>query len=269
MSADDLHPLLLRETAEIAFTEMKRFLEPRLADDFNLRRVTAPLCLAAGSGLAGPEPHVRFRETNGTEMEIVSGLDRWLRSQLERYDSAPGFGVFSVMNAVRPEIPESAISSPHVSSWAWQQVLTDEQTIGRKTITETAEKVFNILRDTEKMILEKFPHLSAVITEDMTVVGESEITSAHPSHDFTYSRHAYHRRQKDCALFVVADTSLSGQAPMSGTLSVWNEMLPVSLPVAEITLYPADSLTSLDSVGGNIWRDSLALHILHQTEMLK
>ena len=38
-------PCLLHETAEIALTEIKRFLEPRLMEEFQLRRVSAPMYL--------------------------------------------------------------------------------------------------------------------------------------------------------------------------------------------------------------------------------
>ena len=44
-------PRLLRETAEIALTEIKRFIEPRLSEDFSLRRVSAPMFLPVGSEL--------------------------------------------------------------------------------------------------------------------------------------------------------------------------------------------------------------------------
>ena len=42
---------LLRETAEIAFTEIKRFLEPRLMETLSLRRIMAPLFLSVGCPL--------------------------------------------------------------------------------------------------------------------------------------------------------------------------------------------------------------------------
>ena len=53
----------------------------------------------------------------------VSSLDVWLRSQLSRYDIASGFGVFTIMNAIRPELPVNSTSSPHIAAWAWQQAV--------------------------------------------------------------------------------------------------------------------------------------------------
>lgn len=118
-------PRLLRETAEIALTEIKRFLEPRLAEEFSLRRVSAPLFLPVDSQLLDPRhPGVRIHlPAMSVEMEIVSSLDVWLRSQLSRYDIASGFGVFTIMNAIRPELPVNSTSSPHIAAWAWQQAV--------------------------------------------------------------------------------------------------------------------------------------------------
>ena len=89
-------PRLLRETAEIALTEIKRHIEPKRTEQFSVRRVSAPLYLPVASGLNDPGEAVRFTmPSTGEEVEIVRGLNRWLRSQLIRYDIAPGFGVFT------------------------------------------------------------------------------------------------------------------------------------------------------------------------------
>ena len=49
--AMQIKPRLLHETAEIALTEIKRFLEPRLTETLSLRRVTAPMYLPTDSPL--------------------------------------------------------------------------------------------------------------------------------------------------------------------------------------------------------------------------
>lgn len=112
----------------------------------------------AGSGLNGPQEPVRFRlRESDMEMEIVTGLDRWLRAQLVRYDTAEGFGVFAVMNAVRPDIPRTAVTSPDLCSWAWQQVLREDAGADAEVLTGAMRRLYAIMRDAEKMILEKFP----------------------------------------------------------------------------------------------------------------
>ena len=256
-------PLLLRETAEIALTEVKRFVEPRLCSDFNLRRVSAPLCLPAGSGLNGPGEPVRFRiKGSGTEMELITGLDAWLRAQLVRYDSAAGFGVFAVMNAVRPEIQRTAITSPDLCAWAWQQVLPDDGATDYDILSGAMKRMHAILRDAEKMLLEKFPHMHSVIPADLEVVRQEtlvdEVGEAHPEHMYMKE----HRNQ-------AAAVMTCGDDIAQVRLLVWNELLHTHLELAEISITPPGVDAPLDSLGGYIWRDTLALHILHQTELLK
>lgn len=264
-------PLLLRETAEIALTEVKRFVEPRLSSDFNLRRVSAPLCLPVGSGLNGDAEPVTFRLAgSGQEMEIVTGLDRWLRAQLVRYDAAQGFGVFAVMNAVRPDIPRTAVSSPDLCSWAWQQVLRDDADTDAEVLSQTMRRLYAILRDTEKMILDKFPHLRSVLPQDISDADASEIADDEPASELRRLEHRYVRDHADKALvFTTIPEAEAGKGMPSARLVVWNEMLRTPLELAEVAIFAPGSDAPLESAGGNIWRDTLALHILHQTELLK
>lgn len=264
-------PLLLRETAEIALTEVKRFVEPRLSSDFNLRRVSAPLCLPVGSGLNGPEEPVRFRlGGSGLEMEIVTGLDRWLRAQLVRYDTAEGFGVFAVMNAVRPDIPRTAVSSPDLCSWAWQQVLRDDAGTDAEVLSRAVRRLYAILRDTEKMLLDKFPHLHPVLPQDIVEADAAGIADDDPETDPRRMEHRYVRDHADKAMIFTSIPAEEEEGAMSAArLIVWNEMLRTPLELAEVAIFPPSTDAPLKSVGGNIWRDTLALHILHQTELLK
>lgn len=264
-------PLLLRETAEIALTEVKRFVEPRLSSDFNLRRVSAPLCLPVGSGLNGPEEPVRFRlGGSGQEMEIVTGLNRWLRAQLVRYDTAEGFGVFAVMNAVRPDIPHTAVSSPDLCSWAWQQVLRDDAGTDAEVLSRAVRRLYAILRDTEKMLLDKFPHLHPVLPQDIVEADAAGIADDDPETDPRRMEHRYVRDHADKAMIFTSIPAEEEVGAMSAArLIVWNEMLRTPLELAEVAIFPPGTDAPLESVGGNIWRDTLALHILHQTELLK
>ena len=59
-----------------------------------------------------------------------------------------------------------------------------------------------------------------------------------------------------------------GEIPRARLL-VWNEMLRTHLELASVAIFPPGPDAPLESAGGNIWRDTLALHILHQTEILK
>ena len=256
-------PRLLRETAEIALTEVKRFLEPRLADEFGLRRVSAPLYFPAGKGLNGPGEAATFElPTSGEKMEIATGLDPWLRTQLDRYDIAPGFGVFTVMTALRPWVPENATRSPHTSAWAWQQSIEPEA-LSAETLVEKATAVYRILEAAEEMILERFPHLTRTLPVGPKVVPNEEVLRLREGAGAERLEYEYMRGHRSEAVL------LTGADGLSGRLLVWNDAVGYPVELADVALHApaADNLRS--SAGGNIYRDQLALQILHQAELLR
>lgn len=271
-------PRLLRETAEIALSEIKRFIEPRLIDEFSLRRVSAPLFLPAGSPLLDPRnPGVRITlpGING-EVEIVGSLDVWLRGQLARYDIAPGFGVYTVMNAIRPSLPSNVVSSPHITAWAWQQAVKPSDAT-RRELVSAGERIYALLVDAEKMILDKFPHLSATLQKNLEAVDEADLERKLP--EYTRERQIYEylhpdgsdrsdRRSpegKHCAALFL--TRGSEGRRVEGEIWVWNRILNRPLLIVDIAVWDADSVSGF-SVGGNVLRDHLALQLLHQDRIL-
>ena len=252
-------PRLLRETAEIALTEIKRHIEPKMTEEFSLRRVSAPLYLPVASGLNDPGEAVRFTmPSTGEEVEIVRGLNRWLRSQLIRYDIAPGFGVFTVMNALRPDQPEPATTSPHLGAWAWQQVV-DPDHAGIDHLAATGKRLYTLLQQTEEMILQRFPHLERTLPQRFVVVEESELTARQPDASTDRRTYEYLHEHPNRALLLVDER-------LRSRLSVWNPVVGCPLPVAETSI---DLSLPVGSIGGNILRDQLAMQILHQPHLLR
>lgn len=251
-------PRLLRETAEIALTEIKRFIEPRLAEEFSLRRVSAPLYLPADSGLNDPGEAIRFRlPGTGQEVEIVNGLNRWLRSQLVRYDIAPGFGVFTVMNALRPDEIENATTSPHLSAWAWQQVIGPDKA-NDEYLVATGKRLYRLLCETEEMINNILPHLEKTLPQRLVTLDSETLAADHPQTTPQRSEYEYLREHPSRALLMIDD--------LSSRLIVWNRVVGRPLTLAETTI---DISAPIGSIGGNLLRDQLAMQILHQPHLLR
>ena len=103
------HRTLLPETTEVAIKMIKADFQTRLADTLGLRRVTAPLFVLSGTGinddLNGVEHPVSFpvRALGGRQAEVVHSLAKWKRVKLAAYDIAPGFGLYTDMNAIRAD----------------------------------------------------------------------------------------------------------------------------------------------------------------------
>jgi aspartate--ammonia ligase len=252
-------PRLLRETAEIAFTEIKRFIESKLTDELSLRRVSAPLYLPVASRLNDPGEAIRFQlPMTGEEMEIVRGLNRWLRTQLVRYDIAPGFGVYTIMNGIRPELVENATSSPHIGAWAWQQVVAREN-VTMEHLTETAKAVYELMQHSEARIIQLLPHLSIALPEKMLVFTDEELNEKYP--EMSRERQEYqllHEYENRAVLFV--------NDQLQAHTVVWNKIAGRPLVIADLSI---DTDRPVRSIGGNIYRDQLAMQILHQQTLLR
>ena len=100
---------LLPETTEIAIKSIKDNFQVGLAEALNLRRITAPLFVLSGTGLNddlnGTERPVSFpvASMNDQKAEVVHSLAKWKRVKLQAYDIAPGYGLYTDMNAIRAD----------------------------------------------------------------------------------------------------------------------------------------------------------------------
>jgi len=98
----------LRET-ERAIKFIKDYFQDHLAEALNLQRVSAPLFLRKGSGinddLNGVEAKAGFRikDDGYSEAECLFSLAKWKRMVLADYGFAPGEGLYTDMNAIRPD----------------------------------------------------------------------------------------------------------------------------------------------------------------------
>ena len=102
-------PTLNLKQTEKAIKQIKDFFQINLALELQLRRVTAPLFVLKGTGvnddLNGIERPVEFQITdmNNVKAEIVQSLAKWKRMKLKDYDIKTGYGLYTDMNAIRPD----------------------------------------------------------------------------------------------------------------------------------------------------------------------
>jgi hypothetical protein len=130
----DYKPILgLRET-ERGIKFIKDFFQDHLAATLNLQRVSAPLFLKKGSGinddLNGVEAKASFhiKDDGHCEAECLFSLAKWKRMVLADYGFAHGEGLYTDMNAIRPD--EECLDNLHsvyVDQWDWERIISEQE----------------------------------------------------------------------------------------------------------------------------------------------
>ena len=177
---------LLPETTEIAIKSIKEEFQVRLAAALNLRRVTAPLFVLSGTGLNddlnGTEHAVSFTIDcmEQRRAEVVHSLAKWKRAKLAAYDIAPGYGLYTDMNAIRTSEDLDNLHSLYVDQWDWEKTITPADR-NLDYLKETVRKIYGVVRDLEKDIYRQFPHITPVLPPEITFIHAEELLKLYPS----------------------------------------------------------------------------------------
>ena len=176
---------LLPETTERAIKTIKETFQAKLSAALCLRRVTAPLFVLSGTGinddLNGVEHAVSFTIDcmNSRRAEVVHSLAKWKRMKLGAYDVAPGYGLYTDMNAIRTAEVLDNLHSLYVDQWDWEQTIRREDR-NLAYLKATVEKIYRALRETEAKIYADYPHITPRLPENVTFVHTEELLQQYP-----------------------------------------------------------------------------------------
>lgn len=178
-------PVLSTRAVEDAIKDIKDFFERQLAAALNLQRVTAPLFVRSGTGinddLNGVEQPVRFRvkQNDNCEVEIVQSLAKWKRLALRRYGYAPGEGLYTDMNAVRPDEVLDNLHSIYVDQWDWEKIiLPSQRTV--ETLREAVNAIYDCICRTEFHIASQHSAIRPILPEKITFISSEELYARWP-----------------------------------------------------------------------------------------
>jgi aspartate--ammonia ligase len=177
----------MRET-EKAIKLIKDFFEVNLAEVLNLRRITAPLFVPAGSGinddLNGVEQPVSFhiKDLGGLKAEIVQSLAKWKRLMLADLGILPGEGIYTDMNAIRPDETLDNLHSIYVDQWDWERTMLDEER-HLDFLKHIVRKIYRVLRRTEQFVRETYPEIGSLLPEKITFVHAEDLKARFPDLD--------------------------------------------------------------------------------------
>ena len=241
--------LSLKET-ERAIKLVKDFFELNLAAELKLRRVTAPLFVQRGTGinddLNGIERPVSFeiRDMGGTVAEIVHSLAKWKRMMLADYGIANHYGIYTDMNALRPDEELDNIHSIYVDQWDWEKIILPEQRT-LATLKSIVRQIYSVIKRTEFIVYENHPRIVPVLPDEIRFIHAEELQQRYP--DLSPREREHKAAEEYGAVFVIGIGGVladgkphDGRAPdyddwstetengyhgLNGDIVVWNPVL--------------------------------------------
>ncbi len=250
---------ILPETTEVAIKNIKNFVQSRLFEVMNLRRVTAPLFVLSGTGLNddlnGVERPVNFDvpALGGRNVEIVQSLAKWKRVKLGEYDVARGYGIYTDMNAIRPDEELDNLHSLYVDQWDWEMVISREDR-NLDFLKGVVRKVYSIVRDCEQLVYAQFPHITPVLPGEITFVHAEDLVRLYPG--MSAKEREREVTRKYGAVFIIGiGAALSdgephdkrapdyddwttpcadGHVGLNGDILVWDEVLDCALELSSM-----------------------------------
>lgn len=215
------------ENTEKAIKAVKDMFQENLSAQLALLRVTAPMVVMSGTGLNddlnGVENPVAFpvRSMGGRQAEVVHSLAKWKRLKLAQMNVVPGRGLYTDMNALRPEEDLDNIHSIYVDQWDWEKVIGREQRcLGY--LKSTVRKIYEALKVTENRIYVEFPQIEPILPEDIFFIHAEELLQKYPGMTPKERENAVAKEHK--AVFIIGIGSvLSDGKPHDGRASDYDD----------------------------------------------
>ena len=250
--------LTLKQT-EKAIKTVKDTFQQNLSSELRLRRVTAPLFVLKNTGinddLNGTERKVAFsiKDLGDSDAEVVNSLAKWKRMALADYQIDDGFGIYTDMNAIRPDEELTNLHSLYVDQWDWERVIKKEER-NIEFLTYVVKKIYEALKRTEFVIYENYPEIKPILPDQITFLHAEELLQEYP--DLSPAERENQAAKKYGAIFIIGiggelsdGTSHDGRAPdyddwttpgpngykgLNGDIILWNPILEMAFEVSSM-----------------------------------
>lgn len=271
-------PVLNIQETERAIQLVKDFFQQNLSSELGLRRITAPLFVLKGTGinddLNGTENKVNFaiKDYDGKVAEVVNSLAKWKRMALADYGIEPGYGIYTDMNAIRPDESLGNLHSLYVDQWDWEKIMKDGER-NLDFLKQTVRKIYAVLKRTETFVYQNFSSIAPQLPDEITFIHTEALYHEYPN--LTQKEREDKAAHKYGAVFITGIGSKlpsgekhDGRAPdyddwitetggghkgLNGDIVVWNDILQRSF--------------ELSSMGIRVNKDTLLQQLEIENEM--
>lgn len=274
------------ENTEKAIKAVKDMFQDNLSAQLALLRVTAPMVVMSGMGLNddlnGVESPVSFQVSGigGSRAEIVHSLAKWKRLKLAQMGVPSGRGIYTDMNALRPEEELDNIHSIYVDQWDWEKVIGKEQRT-LEFLKKTVRRIYEAIKVTENKLYVEFPQIEPMLPEDIFFIHSEELLQMYPEFSPKDRENAIVKEHK--AVFIIgiggnlsdgmphdgrsadyddwSSVNEDGYEGLNGDLLLWNPVLEMAFEVSSMGIrVDAEALRRQLEMRGEMHKSGLMYH---------
>ena len=274
------------ENTEKAIKSVKDMFQDNLSAQLTLLRVTAPMTVPSGSGLNddlnGTERPVSFpvKDMGDARTEVVHSLAKWKRLKLAQMGVCPGRGIYTDMNALRPDEQLDNIHSIYVDQWDWEKVIRPEER-SLEFLKKTVRRIYEAIKVTENKLFVEFSRLVPALPEEIHFIHSEQLLQACPGLG-PKQREAAIVRKYGAVFIIGIGGDLSDGAPhdgraadyddwsspnsdgysgLNGDILVWNPVLQAPFELSSMGIrVDRDALLRQLSLRGEQHKASLPFH---------
>ena len=238
------------EQTEKAIKAVKDMFQANLSAQLVLLRVTAPMMVLSGQGLNddlnGVERPVKFpvKSLADASAEVVHSLAKWKRLKLAELGVAPGRGIYTDMNALRPDEDLDNIHSIYVDQWDWEKVMLPAQR-NLDYLKQTVRHIYEAVKVTENKLFVEFPQIAPILPEEIHFIHSQELLDRYPSLSAKERENAITKEYGAVFIIGIGDKLSDGKAhdgraadyddwSLNGDILLWNPVLESAFEISSM-----------------------------------
>lgn len=247
------------ENTEKAIKLVKDMFQNNLSAQLSLLRVTAPMVVMTGTGinddLNSIERPVSFpiKDLADQRAEVVHSLAKWKRLKLAEMNIPVGRGIYTDMNALRPDEELDNTHSIYVDQWDWERVISPSDR-NLAFLKKMVRRIYEAIKVTENKIYVEYPEIEPILPDDIYFIHAEQLREMYP--DMTAKERESKITKEHGAVFIIgighpmSDGNLhdgraadyddwsteneEGYRGLNGDIMLWDSVLNMALEVSSM-----------------------------------
>ena len=276
------------EQTEKAIKAVKDMFQDNLSAQLALLRVTAPMMVLSGQGLTddlnGVERPVKFpvKSLSDAPAEVVHSLAKWKRLKLAELGVEPGRGIYTDMNALRPDEDLDNIHSIYVDQWDWEKVMHPQER-NLDFLIKTVRRIYEAVKVTENKLYVEFPQIVPILPEEIHFVHAQELLDRYPEMTPKQRENAITKEYGAVFIIGIGGKLSNGEAHdgraadyddwstpnrdgfigLNGDILLWNPVLDSAFEISSMGIrVNAEALHHQLAERDQLWKEELYFHRL-------